>query len=254
MIGGRLPDAPLTGAVARSDADGTPDPDFGDDGVAIVDLDGGEEYLTSIALQSDGKVLLGGVSILGPAVRAVIVRLTADGVLDPSFGTGGAAILPIAPPDPWRPVSVAVAPDGGVIAAVATRGPQTIDFGVVRLLGDSVSICGNGLLEPGELCHDGNLASGDGCAAGCFIETCFRCTGEPSECVERIPRIRRASRSRPARRATTPATSMATATCAPTPATAARTSRRRSTSTRTATASATRAISARSISIPRTRI
>jgi cysteine-rich repeat protein len=33
-------------------------------------------------------------------------------------------------------------------------------------------ICGNGLLEPGEPCDDGNLAGGDGCSERCQVEEC----------------------------------------------------------------------------------
>jgi len=32
------------------------------------------------------------------------------------------------------------------------------------------SICGNGILEPGEQCDDGNLIDGDGCSSICTIE------------------------------------------------------------------------------------
>jgi cysteine-rich repeat protein len=32
------------------------------------------------------------------------------------------------------------------------------------------SICGNGILEPGEQCDDGNLVDGDGCSSICTIE------------------------------------------------------------------------------------
>lgn len=33
-------------------------------------------------------------------------------------------------------------------------------------------VCGNGIVEYGEGCDDGNAASGDGCSAGCKVETC----------------------------------------------------------------------------------
>src|SRR5262245_42443019 len=32
--------------------------------------------------------------------------------------------------------------------------------------------CGNGILEPGEQCDDGNTVSGDGCSGSCQIEGC----------------------------------------------------------------------------------
>jgi cysteine-rich repeat protein len=37
-------------------------------------------------------------------------------------------------------------------------------------------ICGNGWLDPGEDCDDGNSASGDGCSEFCLTEDCWNCT------------------------------------------------------------------------------
>jgi cysteine-rich repeat protein len=42
--------------------------------------------------------------------------------------------------------------------------------------------CGDGTLDGGEQCDDGNLADGDGCHHTCTIEKCFACDGEPSIC------------------------------------------------------------------------
>ena len=43
--------------------------------------------------------------------------------------------------------------------------------------------CGNGALQAGEQCDDGNNANGDGCSASCHVEVCFQCAGEPSQCT-----------------------------------------------------------------------
>jgi len=42
--------------------------------------------------------------------------------------------------------------------------------------------CGDGLVNPGEQCDDGNTTNGDGCDATCQIEPCWACGGEPSVC------------------------------------------------------------------------
>jgi cysteine-rich repeat protein len=49
--------------------------------------------------------------------------------------------------------------------------------------GDACDRCGNGTLEPGEVCDDGNTANGDGCSTACAIEPCWSCTGLPSACA-----------------------------------------------------------------------
>jgi MYXO-CTERM domain-containing protein len=43
--------------------------------------------------------------------------------------------------------------------------------------------CGDGLIRAGELCDDGGQVGGDGCSAGCVLETGWLCAGEPSLCT-----------------------------------------------------------------------
>jgi fibro-slime domain-containing protein len=42
--------------------------------------------------------------------------------------------------------------------------------------------CGNGTLDPTELCDDGNTNAGDGCSTACHVEHGSQCEGEPSVC------------------------------------------------------------------------
>lgn len=42
--------------------------------------------------------------------------------------------------------------------------------------------CGNGVIDPGELCDDAGTVDGDGCDASCAIEEGRVCFGEPSGC------------------------------------------------------------------------
>jgi cysteine-rich repeat protein len=43
--------------------------------------------------------------------------------------------------------------------------------------------CGDGGIDPGETCDDGDTISGDGCDASCQREPGFTCSGDPSVCV-----------------------------------------------------------------------
>lgn len=89
-------------AVMRFTTDGQLDPTFGasHDGIVVLDHFAGEQqsdYLTAIALDQRGR-LPGNdsVTVVGytaSANNAFIARLTADGELDPTFGTGGRRTL-----------------------------------------------------------------------------------------------------------------------------------------------------------------
>jgi len=43
--------------------------------------------------------------------------------------------------------------------------------------------CGNGVVETGETCDDGDTTSGDGCSSSCAIESGYGCSGQPSVCT-----------------------------------------------------------------------
>jgi cysteine-rich repeat protein len=43
--------------------------------------------------------------------------------------------------------------------------------------------CGDGILQPGEPCDDGDQSSGDGCSSQCAVEPGWTCTGSPSVCT-----------------------------------------------------------------------
>jgi cysteine-rich repeat protein len=75
----------------------------------------------------------------------------------------------------------------------AIEAADTVDVRVVSIGGTSAisaadrftyvaPTCGNGILNPGEQCDDGNTFDGDGCSSQCTIESCFTCTGQPSRC------------------------------------------------------------------------
>src|SRR5260221_8658517 len=46
-------------------------------------------------------------------------------------------------------------------------------------------VCGNGMLEPGEFCDDGNTKDGDGCSGDCtMVDPNFDCSVEGQACVQ----------------------------------------------------------------------
>lgn len=77
-------------AVVRVNGNGSLDPSFGSGGASVLDF-GSFSTALAVALQSDGKIVIGGSQSPGLQVQnALIARLTPSGAADPSFGTGGA--------------------------------------------------------------------------------------------------------------------------------------------------------------------
>lgn len=44
---------------------------------------------------------------------------------------------------------------------------------------DGGPLCGNGHLDPGEACDDGNVVDTDSCVAGCALAICGDCSRRP---------------------------------------------------------------------------
>ena len=73
---------------------------------------------TSLAAQPDGELLVGGAVFLpGSPYRMVVARLTAAGVPDAGFGTGGVSVLPSATTVGANVGAIALQPDGKIVLA-----------------------------------------------------------------------------------------------------------------------------------------
>ena len=76
-------------AVARFNADGSPDNSFGDGGRSTIDFDRRLDRAYAIALQSDGRIIVGGTAGVGSASGFGLARLSTGGNLDVTFGSAG---------------------------------------------------------------------------------------------------------------------------------------------------------------------
>lgn len=115
------------GFAASLMATGAPDPAFASDAVAAVMTDA-----TAILAADDGKILVAGSGDEG----SIIVRLLADGGLDPLFGNAGATLIDLPSEHGANAVvhDLDVRPDGSLLAA---GGDYLSDSPfVIRLLGD----------------------------------------------------------------------------------------------------------------------
>lgn len=76
--------------VVKLLTDGTPDPDFGTDGVSILDLPNLQSPQThAVLVLDDGSVLLGGGSATPNSIKGFIAKLTNKGAIDTTFASSG---------------------------------------------------------------------------------------------------------------------------------------------------------------------
>src|SRR5262245_10803908 len=76
--------------VARYDTSGNPDPTFGIGGKVTTDFFGNNDAANSLAIQSDGKIVVAGSTIASNFdTDFALVRYESDGDLDGTFGIGG---------------------------------------------------------------------------------------------------------------------------------------------------------------------
>ncbi len=117
--------------------DGRLDASFGDGGRVVTDLNGSNhDVITSIAIQSDGKIVAGGSStFVGGYTMGdfALVRYNANGSLDASFGNNGIVITDI-DPNGDAINSIALQDDEKIIAAGIrdVRLPNTYKMAISR--------------------------------------------------------------------------------------------------------------------------
>ena len=135
------------------------------------------------------RMMIAGLEIHGRG-RALALLAAAIGLgcgqraLDPNqakSGTGG-GMISTGTGGATGDGGVGVTVDGGVSADAPPDSRPRGDAPVVDAYLPPVP-CGNGVIDPGEECDDGNAISGDGCSRVCQIEACWACgtcgTGVP---------------------------------------------------------------------------
>jgi uncharacterized delta-60 repeat protein/prepilin-type N-terminal cleavage/methylation domain-containing protein len=141
-------------AAARFQTDGSLDTTFGTSGVLLHDVTAGVDSAWDVAIQSDGKVLLGG-NMLTANDKIAIARYGTNGIVDTSWGTSGVAtytsgtnynvfalsvgaqgkVLAVSPWTSgavWRYLSNGQLDTSFGTSGIANRGANYVPFGVVR--------------------------------------------------------------------------------------------------------------------------
>lgn len=99
--------------LTRLTATGSLDPDFGSFGSVVLAADG-SVFVSAVAVQSDGKILVAG-SIQGEEIATIVFRRNADGSPDTTFDGDGHAINRYSPSTVDGATELAIQPDGRIL-------------------------------------------------------------------------------------------------------------------------------------------
>lgn len=118
--------------LARYNSDGTLDNSFSSDGKTTTAIGSSDDYCYSIGIQSDGKILAGGVrSISGSNSSFALVRYNTDGTLDNTFGTSGKVLTDITGSFDVAG-SIVIQTDNKILLAGRSYNGTNDDFTIVR--------------------------------------------------------------------------------------------------------------------------
>jgi len=128
----------IFGGTSALTVDVTLDPDFGTNGTVTTSFGTVYDLALGATLQPDGKILVVGTSVTAPNYSSgdfAVVRYNSDGTLDTTFGTGGTVTTSVGPN--WDTAyTLALQPDGKILAAGSSDGTSSGDFAVVRYNSD----------------------------------------------------------------------------------------------------------------------
>lgn len=103
-------------ALARYNTNGSLDSSFSKNGTETTEFDRTALYATSVAIQSNGKIVLGGIADGAPFPALILARYNTDGKQDSTFGNNaGFAIV-----DDGTANEIAIQPDDKIVVAGGT--------------------------------------------------------------------------------------------------------------------------------------
>ncbi len=137
LAGQKFATALLNGAVVRLLTNGSFDNSFDGDGVLEVNIPSGINEARSVAVQTDGKIIIGGGAILTSERDPLLIRYNSDGTLDTSFDGDGIKIIELTGDSSATYFNeIVIQPDGKIVGISDTTGVFSFfadsDFFLVR--------------------------------------------------------------------------------------------------------------------------
>jgi len=136
--------------VARYNPDGRLDTSFDGDGRVTTDILGFPDSAETIALQPDGKIIVGGQATTSfqSGGRFALVRYNSNGSLDTTFGTGG-KVTAVFTGNEAGARDIVIQPDGKIVAVGTAQSPTGGGVALARYNADGSLELGCGCNGPG---------------------------------------------------------------------------------------------------------
>jgi len=122
--------------LVRYNSNGSLDITFDSDGKVTTPIGSNTEFVRTMAIQTDGKILMAGYSNNGSNDDFAMVRYNGNGSLDNGFGVGGIVTTSIGSSDD-RGQEMAIQNDSKIVVVGYSYNGSNNDFAVVRYMGDS---------------------------------------------------------------------------------------------------------------------
>jgi uncharacterized delta-60 repeat protein len=138
--------------VVRYKVNGAIDSSFAQNGIFKFNVSNFDNFLNTVAIQADGKILLGGVSYATNDGQMIVLRLNQNGTLDNSFHTTGYHVLNVSGATEDIVSKLLIRSDGKIIVAGSSTFLTSGKFILFRLLtnGDTDPTFGNsGIVSSG---------------------------------------------------------------------------------------------------------
>ena len=154
-------------AVARYNTNGTPDTGFSGDGkqTTAFSTSGQNDVATGVAIQADGRIVVGGYSHTGAANDFALARYNPNGSLDTSFSGDGKQTTELGGNDIAE--GIALQSDGKIVLAGYQGQLYGLDnkFAIARFEGGGAppDTDGDGLPDADDDCPTTAAATADGC-------------------------------------------------------------------------------------------